>query len=77
MQLSPAGVGPQIHIVRHRLVPPHKDVADAIETVRVTGAAQLAGRISFEFLVLTVVQSGEVRLATWDKIDTVFGWFSY
>ena len=29
-----------------------------------------AVRLAFEFLVLTAARSGEVRLATWDEIDT-------
>ena len=46
-----------------------QDVAAAIETVR-NGSAQPAVRLAFEFLVLTAARSGEVRLATWDEIDT-------
>ena len=34
------------------------------------GSAQPAVRLAFEFLVLTAARSGEVRLATWDEIDT-------
>ena len=34
-----------------------------------SGSAQTAVRLAFEFLVLTVARSGEVRLATWDEID--------
>ena len=62
-------LGPQNDIVTHRQALPHKDVAAAIETVR-DGSAQPAVRLAFEFLVVTVARSGEVRLATWDEIDT-------
>jgi integrase len=62
-------LGPQNDIVTHRQALPHKDVAAAIETVR-EGSAQPAVRLAFEFLVLTAARSGEVRLATWDEIDT-------
>ena len=63
-------LGPQNDIVTHRQALPHKDVAAAIETVRDTTSAQPAVRLAFEFLVLTAARSGEVRLATWDEIDT-------
>ena len=62
-------LGPQNDIVTHRQALPHKDVAAAIKTVR-DGSAQPAVRLAFEFLVLTAARSGEVRLATWDEIDT-------
>ena len=64
-------LGPQNDIVTHRQALPHKDVAAAIETVRDSGSAQPAVRLAFEFLVLTAARSGEVRLATWDEIDTI------
>ena len=60
---------PQNDIVTHRQALLHKDVAAAIETVR-DGSAQPAVRLAFEYLVLTAARSGEVRLATWDEIDT-------
>ena len=63
-------LGPQNDIVTHRLALPHKDVTAAIETVRGSGSAQPAVKLAFEFLVLTAARSGEVRLATWDEIDT-------
>ena len=62
-------LGPQNHIVTHRLALPHKDVAAAIETVRTSKSGQPAVRLAFEFLVLTAARSGEVRLATWDEMD--------
>ena len=62
-------LGPQHDIVTHRQALPHKDVAAAIETVRDSKSAQPVVRLAFEFLVLTVARSGEVRLATWDEID--------
>ena len=63
-------LGPQNDVVTHRLALPHKDVAAAIETVRASALAQPAVKLAFEFLVLTAARSGEVRLATWDEIDT-------
>ena len=32
--------------------------------------AGIAVKLAFEFLILTAARSGEVRLATWDEIDT-------
>ena len=63
-------LGPQNDIVTHRLELPHKDVGAAIATVRGSGSAQPTVKLAFEFLVLTAARSGEVRLATWDEIDT-------
>ncbi len=62
-------LGPQRDIVRHMRALPHRDVAAAITTVRASRATR-AVRLAFEFLVLTAARSGEVRLATWDEIDT-------
>ena len=62
-------LGPQNDIVKHMQALPHQDVAAAVETVRASGSAQLAIKLTFEFLVLTAARSGEVRLATWDEID--------
>ena len=63
-------LGPQNDIVTHRLALPHKDVAAAIETVRTSKSGQPAVKLAFEFLVLTAARSAEVRLATWDEMDT-------
>ena len=63
-------LGPQNDIVTHRQALPHRDVAAAIETVRTSGSGQPAVKLAFELLVLTAARSGEVRLATWDEIDT-------
>ena len=63
-------LGPQNDIVTHRQALPHREVAAAIETVRASGSTQPAVKLAFEFLVLTAARSGEVRLATWDEIDT-------
>ena len=60
----------QNDIVTHRRALPHQDVAVAIETVRTSASAQPAVKLAFEFLVLTAARSGEVRLATWDEVDT-------
>ena len=63
-------LGPQRDLVRHMRALPHQDVASALETVRASKATR-AVRLAFELLVLTAARSGEVRLATWDEIDTV------
>ena len=63
-------LGPQNDIVTHRRALPHQDVAAAIETVRTSSSGQPAAKLAFEFLVLTAARSGEVRLATWDEMDT-------
>ena len=63
-------LGPQNDIVTHRQALPHKDVAAAIETVRTSSSGQPAVKLAFELLVLTAARSGEVRLATWEEIDT-------
>ncbi len=54
---------------RHHAALPHAEVADAIEAV-CESSAGMAVKLAFEFLVLTAARSGEVRLATWDEIDT-------
>ena len=46
----------------------HRDVADAVATVRASKAGPLV-RLAFEFVVLTAVRSGEVRGAMWSEID--------
>ncbi len=62
-------LGPHNDIVTHRQALPHRDVAAAIGTVRVSGSTQAAVKLAFELLVLTAARSGEVRLATWDEMD--------
>ena len=62
-------LGPQRDVVRHMRALPHRDVAGALEAVR-SSKATTALKLAFEFLVLTAARSGEVRLATWDEIDT-------
>ena len=62
-------LGPQREVVRHMRALPHRDVAAALEAVR-TSRSTRAVKLAFEFLVLTAARSGEVRLATWDEIDT-------
>ena len=57
-------------IVQHRQALPHKDVAAAVETVRASESVAPAIKLAFEFPVLTVARSGEVRLAKWDEMDT-------
>ena len=58
----------QRDVVRHMRALPHPRVAEAVATVRVSGATT-AAKLAFEFLVLTAARSGEVRLARWDEID--------
>ena len=53
---------------RHHPALSYAKVGAAIETVRVSGAYP-ATVLPFEFLVLTVCRSGEVRGALWDEID--------
>lgn len=71
---NPAGealgeaLGRQQDVVRHMPALPHVEVAAAVDAVRASGA--WAGtKLAFEYLVLTVARSAEVRLATWDEID--------
>ena len=62
-------LGPQRDVVRHMRALPHGDVAAALKAVQASKATT-ALKLAFEFLVLTAARSGEVRLATWDEIDT-------
>ena len=57
---------------RHQRALPHREVAAALETVRRSNA-QRSTKLAFEFLVLTAARSGEVRLMTWDEVDTEDG----
>ena len=57
-------------LVEHRAALPHREVAAAVATVR-DADAWVGTRLAFEFLVLTASRSGEVRLATWDEMDTI------
>ncbi len=63
-----ATLGRQRRVVRHMRALPHAEVADAVATVRASGATT-AAKLAFEFLVLTAARSGEVRLARWHEID--------
>ena len=58
----------QNDIVTQRQALPHKDVAAAIETMRVARRNALSGWRSSS-LVLTAPAPVRVRLATWDEID--------
>ncbi len=62
-------LGPQRDTVRHMRALAYQDVAAALRTVRASRSTR-AVRLAFEFLVLTAARSAEVRLATWDEIDT-------
>ena len=55
--------------VKHRRALPHAAVADALETVRTSGAG-IATKLAIEFLTLTATRSSETRLARWDEVDT-------
>ena len=61
-------LGRQQKLVRHMRALPHARVAAAVETVQASKATRMV-KLAFEFLVLTAVRSGDVRLATWDEID--------
>ena len=71
---NPAGealgeaLGRQQDVVRHMPALPHVEVAAAVETVRASGA-WVGTKLAFEYLVLTVARSAEVRLATWGELD--------
>ena len=53
---------------QHQRALPHREVAAALETVRLSNA-QRSTKLAFEFLVLTAGRSGEVRLMTWDEVN--------
>ena len=61
-------LGPQQDVTEHMQALPHREVAAVIRTVR-TSVAVPAGRLAFEFLVLTAARWGEVRWAEWEEID--------
>ena len=52
----------------HMKALPHKDVADALEKVRQSGAG-LGTKQAMLFLTLTATRSGEVRGARWEEVD--------
>lgn len=54
--------------VRHHAALPYDAAAGFMATLR--GLDSTAGRLALEFLILTAVRSGEVRLATWAEVDT-------
>ena len=59
-------------IQRHFKALPHGEVAEAIRTVRQSGADESV-KLGFEFLVLTACRSGEMRGARWEEIDVEAG----
>ena len=61
-------LGPQHNVVQHMRALPHREVAAAIRTARASTVPP-AGRLAFEFLVLTAARWGEVRWAEWTEID--------
>ena len=56
----------------HHPAIPHEDVHEALAGIRAS-SGRLITKLAFEFLVLTAVRSGEVRLATWQEIDVENG----
>ncbi len=62
-----ATLGRQGDVVRHMRTLPHAEVASAKATARASRATA-AGKLAFEFPVLTAARSAEVRLARWEKI---------
>ena len=54
---------------QHQRALPHREVAAALETARRSNA-QMSTKLAFEFLVLTAARSGEIRLMTWEEVDT-------
>ena len=52
----------------HQKALPHGEVGVAIAKIRAS-RAYWATKAAFEFMTLTVVRSGECRLATWDEVD--------
>ena len=53
---------------KHHRALPHSEVAEAIGTVRASGA-HWATVAALEFLILTAARSGEVRSARWTEMD--------
>ena len=58
----------KLDVTQHMRALPHRNVAVAIHTVR-DSQAGVSTKLAFEFLILTAVRSGEVRLATWGEMD--------
>ena len=54
--------------VRHHRALPYGEVAAALATVKASHA-WVCTKLAIEFLALTAVPSGEVRLATWSEMD--------
>ena len=61
-------LGVQQHVAQHMRALPHREVAAAIGTVRGSTALE-AGKLAFEFLVLTAARWSEVRWTEWAEID--------
>ena len=55
-------------VPKHQRALPHAEVVAALKRIRLADA-HIAARLAFEFLVLTVAHSGEVRGALWQEID--------
>ena len=59
-RIGPA-LGAQKYVVQHMQALPHRDVASAIEKVRMSSSGPVV-KLAFEFLVLTATRSGEGRV---------------
>ena len=62
-------LGSQRNVVTHMRALPHRQVAAALVAVGASGDKPVV-KLAFEFLVLTAARSAEVRMATWDEMDT-------
>ena len=56
-----------VHVQHHRALA-HQDVAQALATVRQSGAKPVT-QLAIEFLALTATRSGEVRGMRWDEVN--------
>ena len=59
-------------LTAHQLALPYAEVAQALRKVHASGA-DMATKLSLEFLALTATRSGETRMATWDTVGTPEG----
>ena len=59
---------PQNDVVKYIKALPHREVAEAIETVRASGSLPVV-KLAFEFLVLTAARWREVWWAVWPEMD--------
>jgi integrase len=62
------GLSPQTRLTRHHAALPHKGVSEFVVTLRAS-TAELATKLAFELMVLTVCRTSEVVGARWVEID--------